>query len=64
MDSREYKEDIMIVTYSKPPLGVIPQKIWKEHRIQELTRAIYEYASLGNYILIMPWVEELRELLR
>jgi hypothetical protein len=54
----------MIVTYSKPPLGVIPQKIWKEHRIQELTRAIYEYASVGNYILIMPWVEELRELLR
>jgi len=33
----------------KPPLGVMPHIIWLEKRITELSRAFYEYTSIGIY---------------
>lgn len=32
-----------------PPIGVMPARIWKEKRMQELARAIHEYVS-GGYL--------------
>jgi hypothetical protein len=53
----------MDMIYKKPPLGVIPKEIWKETRILEPTRAIYEYSSVGDYKTIKKWVSELQQLL-
>lgn len=50
----------------KPPLGVMPRDIWIQHRMVELSRAIYEYIH-GGYAktdagLIAGWSLELLEL--
>jgi hypothetical protein len=50
----------------KPPLGVMPQRIWKEQRIMDLSRAIHEYAGLSNLAgdpgLLVKWSAELLQL--
>jgi hypothetical protein len=54
------------VTMVKPPLGVMPQRIWKEKRIAELARAITEYTSAPDAPFAstptVPWVAELLQL--
>jgi hypothetical protein len=50
--------------HPKPPLGVQPVRLWKESRMQELSRAIYDYIS-GGFIggdysrCIVKWTQEL-----
>lgn len=46
----------------KPPVGVIPKQIWIEKRIEELQRAIKEYAEAGLKIN-EDWVTELNKYL-
>lgn len=50
----------------KPPLGVMPQRIWKEQRIAELARAITEYTSAPDAPFAstptVPWAAELLQL--
>lgn len=52
----------------KPPLGIIPELIWKEHRIRELSMAIGRYTQEGcfynaDHITILNWIAELSKLL-
>ena len=53
---------------SKPPIGVMPEVLWIEKRIQELTRAISEYVehALNNSAMIdkkvAVWAYELSRL--
>lgn len=48
----------------KPPLGIMPEKIWEEKRIADLSRAIYDHTNNG-YALdvyfnsIKSWCDEL-----
>jgi len=46
----------------KPPLGVMPQNIWKEKRIEELSRAIHEYIKDGRFDPALIWINELQKL--
>ena len=36
-----------MTTIKKPPLGIIPFKIWMEQRIKDLLDAIHRYVSEG-----------------
>jgi len=46
----------------KPPVGIVPEEIWREKRIQDLGRAIYEYTQ--QCASCDPaWADELRRLL-
>ena len=47
---------------AKPPLGVIPQRLWKEKRIAELARAIGDYALNGHTAKTIEWSAELLQL--
>lgn len=46
----------------KPPIGVMPRKLWLETRIQDLGRAIYEYTQAKIYEPVNEWLEELQGL--
>lgn len=48
---------------AKLPLGVMPRKIWLEKRIEDLTRAIHEYAQTSDWNPLLAWTIELEELL-
>ena len=43
----------------KPPLGLMPEKIWREQRIEEIVDAMHRYIEAGKD---MPddWMKELR----
>jgi hypothetical protein len=45
----------------KPPLGVMPERYWKEYRLRDLKRAISEYTTA---LLDIPeeWVSEYNRL--
>jgi len=47
----------------KPPLGVMPERLWKERRISDLIRAIGEYADDPNRKPKPEWCLELADLL-
>lgn len=50
----------------KPPLGVMPRWLHNEKRIQDLTRALNDYAIHSikdNKALMLEWTKELTELL-
>lgn len=47
----------------KPPLGVMPARIWRIKRIQDITRAINEYAESENPSTAIQWCNELKQLL-
>lgn len=54
------KLDIQKVTTSfvtKPPLGLMPEFIWKEQRIDELYQAIMRYVNAGKAVPI-EWITE------
>jgi hypothetical protein len=48
----------------KPPLGVMPQEIWYEKRINDLLRAISEYSSCGLFGPTHKWTLELADILK
>ena len=44
----------------KPQLGVIPEKLFEEHRVQELSEAINRYVShIDFHSMVIDWAEEL-----
>ena len=52
----------------KPPLGILPELLWKENRIRELSMAIGRYTQEGclydaHHIAILNWMAELSKLL-
>ena len=50
-------------TLRKPPLGVMPLRIHRDHRIVELSRAIMEYVEYGVGPNLVFWGKELLGLL-
>ena len=60
---RSNKEnDDMTVINQKPPIGVTPEKLYEEERIQELSRAVAAYICIGKYNeQLVIWIKELTE---
>ena len=56
------------MTTKKPPIGIMPEYIWKEQRVVELTATIARYEQDENaekYLSkIKEWKRELSRLLR
>lgn len=46
----------------RPPLGIIPQVIWKEHRLRDLIEAVARY-TVARIPAKPEWYEEIRDLL-
>lgn len=46
----------------KPPLGIMPRKLWIEIRLKELSEAMYRYISVGSPIP-EEWAQEYNQLL-
>jgi hypothetical protein len=46
----------------KPPLGVMPKKIWIETRIDELRLAISRYLEVSEYEKAEDLLREIKEL--
>jgi hypothetical protein len=46
---------------NRPPLGVMPEKIWKSKRMQDLYDAILRYMQAG-YPIPEEWVKEYNKL--
>lgn len=49
----------------KPPLGITPKYIYEIHRVQEICRALNDYAQsdllINYYDLMLEWTDELKE---
>lgn len=47
--------------YKKPPRGLMPERIWKLHRFEDVTEAIQRYLDAG---LVVPdeWLDEYKRL--
>ena len=62
---KEKYKDVKPKQKPKPPLGVTPKNIFEMIRVQDLTRALQDYAhndtSINNYELMLGWAEELVE---
>ena len=60
---KEYYESEEADARSKPPLGVMPRNLFERQRVQELSRALYEYIDAGNkdYDMLVKWSEELQD---
>lgn len=52
----------------KPPIGIMPNYVWKQQRAEELSRAIERYVSAEDYQnsekTIIAWCRELENLVR
>jgi len=52
----------------KPPIGIMPERIWKQKRAEELAEAIARYVSARSYHgaerTIIAWCHELDGLVR
>lgn len=47
----------------KPPLGVIPQRLFYETRIKDLFRASIEYIEAGKFDAVIPWIDEVKNII-
>jgi len=46
----------------KPPIGIMPEQIWKENRLTDLRKAISRYIS-GCYVVPIEWITEYNKLI-
>jgi hypothetical protein len=51
----------MINKAKKPPIGIVPRRIFEEHRASEIAMAVERYTSHAHPIPI-EWVEEYNEI--
>ncbi len=55
-------DDALLGEVRKPPLGIIPEYYFERSRIQDLARAIHEYAEdCRQGENLVQWVDELKE---
>ena len=47
------------MSYTKPPIGVMPYYISATRRIEELADAIKRNAATGNYVYVKQWAREI-----
>ena len=55
------KEDEEQETNKKPPLGLMPRKLWDEKRADEIRAAIERYQEAG-VVIPAEWIEEYDEI--
>ncbi|MGJ1352370.1 hypothetical protein ACR79P_08385 [Sphingobacterium spiritivorum] len=48
----------------KPPIGVVPDYIWKEQRIKELSAAIARFLESSYFIISESWIKEYNSLIQ
>jgi hypothetical protein len=52
----------MAEVYNKPPLGIVPEFVWRKSRARDLLGAIDRYVYDNKYIdLLRSWEKELSE---
>lgn len=50
--------------HEKPPLGVMPEHLWREARARDLVRAIHkrlEHGMTERLATLVGWIDELKE---
>lgn len=45
----------------KPPLGIMPEPVWRELRMWELIKCLARHAGQGTHPVHREWLEELRD---
>ena len=68
MSNRNSKRKPSVVTemttVGKPPLGIVPKRLWEEDRARELARTIKRHLEVGYFTEeVIKWVRELDDLL-
>jgi hypothetical protein len=58
----EYEKMKRIVT-GKPPLGLVPKKIWMQTRVVEILEATNRYIQ-DNREIPIEWIEEYNEIIK
>ncbi|MGJ1198858.1 hypothetical protein ACR777_05480 [Sphingobacterium spiritivorum] len=48
----------------KPPIGIVPDYIWKEQRIKELAAAITRFLESSYFIISESWIKEYNSLIQ
>ena len=60
------RKEVMYPQKEKPPIGIMPERIWKQKRAEELTEAIARYVSARDYEnaerTVIAWCHELEGL--
>ena len=61
-----YESEALASQQPKPPLGVTSTDIFERQRVQELSRALFEYIESGSdkYELLVKWSDELYDRLK
>lgn len=66
--ARSLRKEVMYQQEKKPPIGIMPERIWKQKRAEELTEAIARYVSARVYEnaerTVIAWCHELESLVR
>lgn len=57
----DYKCIFSYIPVTKPPLGVMPRKIWDRKRQDQLAEAITRYSEAG-YKIPKEWLDEYNEI--
>ncbi len=54
-----YEDFVKTITPPKPPIGIMPENIWRRKRCEELTAAIQRYGAVGRVKETKEWISEL-----
>lgn len=58
----KFEEVKMESNNSKPPIGIMPKKIWDYTRMENLKEAIYRYCEAGKEVPF-EWIDEYNSLI-
>lgn len=47
--------------YEKPPKGLLPERLWKEFRFEDITEAMKRYLDAGR-VIPDEWLDEYKRL--
>ncbi|QIG62594.1 hypothetical protein [Sporosarcina phage Lietuvens] len=61
--NNEYGWRMNIETNPRPPVGVVPERIWKAERRRDLSAAIMRYLH-ADYPIPDGWIEEYNDLVK
>jgi hypothetical protein len=58
----ETKSEVKEESEMKPPIGIMPEWMWKEVRYGDLADAIKRYVDSGSHQVPNEWIEEYNRL--
>ena len=44
--------------HEKPPIGPMPERLWKEERLKRLAKSVEEYVSTGHFRRSCTYIEK------